>query len=77
MHVRGQLNNAVPMSKYSCLHLLAGACLSEMKMRLLPKISRILGPHDLLSPDGGKQLRVAGRGGGLKCRIIEKFVRRT
>lgn len=77
MHVRGQLNNAVSMSKYSCL--LAAACLSEMKMRLLPKISRILGPHDLLSPDGGKQLRVArrGGGGGLKCRIIEKFVRRT
>ena len=62
VHVRGQLNNAVSMSKYSCL--LAAACLSEMKMRLLPKISRILGPHDLLSPDGGKQLRVAGRGGG-------------
>ena len=66
MHVRGQLNKAVPMSTYSSLHLLAAACLSEMKMRLLPKISRILGPHDLLSPDGGKQLRVAGRGGGVK-----------
>ena len=66
VHVRGQLNSAVSMSKYSCL--LAAVCLSEMKMKLLPKISRILGPHDLLSPDGGKQLRVAGRGvgGGVK-----------
>ena len=60
------------MLKYSCL--LAAACLSEMNTRLLPKISRILGPHDLLSNSCAER---GGGGGGLKCRKIDKFVRST